>query len=475
MRDMISLINACICLALTTPLYGDSPPAGMEPRQQQSSARGTTSHQLRSGSRGSLSAADLAARILADFPDQVGEIEAAIAREKSHSRADLLAMYGRSSAASGQLDDAAAAFAMFLREFGIAHDYTPSIVMRLADCLAPLDENNTEIAHTDGGPAFSTMWRFDYQPTPERLHHAVDTYEVAAQLTVDKIYVGRALLKMGWVHRALQDWESSTGAWQCCADSASGTQMGADGLWLAAENLRLMNNPAAAAQLLLRMVSNYPQDARTEAATERAEVLVVEATREARRLDDPVALLQEEIESYSDARSADQVYRSVTGWLRRKGRDQELIAVSRWACDQTDWDDATQIRACYDLVDTLTRPTVRTGDTRAEAAEVLERIMSLTGEGDWLIPAAIRRSRLLSELARFPEADAVLHEIEPIVGNSQRWEPQLLVEMIRSKLDRGDPRGAKAHYETLSRSYPEDAESIQFDGLFGRAPREDKP
>jgi len=343
---------------------------------------------------------------------------------------------------------------MFLDEFGTEHAYSQRIAMRLADCLAPLDLDSTEIVHTPSGPEFHPQWRMRHRPRPERLRQAVVAYDLAAQLASDPAGAGRALLRIGWVHRALGKWDASTAAWDRCATEAAATMSAADALWLAAENLAWTGQPAAAAQRLRRLTSEYPDHPRTLAAADRAECLDAEALRGARWLADPVASLQAEIEERAAAKPAHEVYKSAIEWLRRRGDQSSELAVSRWACTQTGWPISARLACHHDLADTLLHGVA--GEAQhLEAAEVLGQVVALASDDNWAVPAALRRCRLLSELGFYEQADQTLNDIKGRVAGSLTWEPRFLEGKIRSLLDRGDRGRAMAIYERLSSSYPD--------------------
>ena len=56
---------------------------------------------------------------MSGFEKQRMEIEEALGAHRTRSRSDLLAMYGRSSAACGNFDRAAACYILFLQELGL--------------------------------------------------------------------------------------------------------------------------------------------------------------------------------------------------------------------------------------------------------------------------------------------------------------------------------------------------------------------
>jgi len=89
---------------------------------------------------------------LANFAVEVAVVERELAETTELTRADFLARYGRSAAASGRFDLAAAAYAMFLDEFGTQHPYSERIAVRFADCLFPFNYRQVDVVHTAAGP-----------------------------------------------------------------------------------------------------------------------------------------------------------------------------------------------------------------------------------------------------------------------------------------------------------------------------------
>ena len=392
---------------------------------------------------------------LSGFENEVRQIEADLQGEESRPREDLLAMYGRSAAASGRFDLAAAAYAMFLKEFGTGHPYSERIATRLAECLAPLDLDTVDVVHTASGAEYRPTYPMGYAPSPEQLGQAIAGCELLAGLAGDASTRGHALLRMGWVHRALNDWEGATRAWDRCATEASGTSPGADALWLAAENLSWTNQPAGAAERLRRLTADYPEDRRQAAAADRLESLEAEARRTPRWLDDPVASLRAEIEQRGAARAPHVVYRSVIDWLQPRGNREAQIAISRWGCSQTDWPIDARVACHNDLIASLLG-TGASEEDRLAAAEVLGQVVALSPDDDWAGSGAIRRFRLLNELRRFDLADQSLDNVPERLADSAAWGPRLWAERVKAALDRGDRGRAQALFHSMSSSYPDD-------------------
>lgn len=398
---------------------------------------------------------------LAEFADEIAVIERELAETTGSARADLLAMYGRSAAASGHFDLAAAAYAMFLDEFGTDHPHSQRIVTRLADCLFPFKYDRIDVFHSATGPRLEPAWRMGYSPRPELLREAVHAFELAASLAQDQNAKGSALLKLGWVHRVLGDWDASTKAWDRCADEAAQTKSAADALWLAAENLEWTNRPVDAAERLQRMAREYPQDARLSAAIERVEYLEAEARRLPQWLSDPVGSLKAEIDACAGVRSPQEVYRSAVRWLQRRNERDALIAVSRWACSQKNWPVKDRIACRFDLVDALLASTAR--DASAEAVQWLREILELAPDDGTAVHATLRCSRVLNGLERYGEACAMMEAIAERVQGSRRYQPIVLSEFAEMLLSRGDRERAAGVLDRLAASHPDYDLSDRFD------------
>ena len=408
---------------------------------------------------------------LADLTLEVAVVERELAETNGLTRADLLARYGRTAAAAGRFDLAAAAYAMFLDEFGTQHPYSERIAIRFADCLFPFNYRQVDVVHTATGPRLHPAWRMEFTPRPGRLRQAVRAYELAASIAGDSHAAGAALLKLGWVHRVLDDWGASTEAWDRCANASAPTKMAADALWLAAENLAWTGRPTASADHLRRLAIEYARDGRVAAIAERIEHLEAEARRPSDWVIDPVSSLKTEIAARSTARTRSEVYRSVVKWLGRRGDRTAMIAVSRWACTQDDWPVDARIACRNDLVDALLASSEIEADRR-EAAERLGEIVDLAPDDAVAVPVAIRRYRLLNKMEQFGEADRVADEIAARVRGSRRWEPVVLTERIESLLERGEKDRAKTILDALVKSHPDYDVHERFDAAFARTREE---
>lgn len=393
------------------------------------------------------------ALVLGDMALQIEAVGREIGAASGYSREELLTMYGRSAAASGRFEAAATAYAMFLNEFGTEHPNSENIAVRLAECLFPFKYDSVDVVHTPFGPRLVATWRMRYTPQRGHLRAAISAFELAASLAQDQYEKGAALLKLGWVHRVLGDWDASTVAWDRCTQDAVATKPAADALWLAAENLEWTNRPAEAAERMSRFLKDYPGDRRVLAGARRRESLESQARRGAEWLSDPVAALQSEIEDRQPDRSPQEVYRSIAQWLQRRGERDDLTQVSRWACEQSDWPASGRTTACFDLADALDAR----GDSSAQEESVrrLREITEFTSSESAAATAAIRCAQLLRTLDRSEEADSVLEQIAAKVKGSQRWEPVVLSEYADSLLERGDGTRALSTLKKLMAAHPD--------------------
>lgn len=182
-------------------------------------------------------------------------------------------------------------------------------------------------------------------------------------------------------------------------------------------------------------------------------MLEAEARRTPAWVVDPVASLQKEIAERAGSRKPHEVYQSVVQWLQTRQNPAAAITVSRWAAAQGNWPVESRLQALHDLTNALLVQPDAIESAKVEAADVLGKIVSLSPTDDWAIPAAIRRSRLLSELGRFEAADKTLEDIEARWKGNLHWEPSVLIERMQSLVDRGDLTDAKSLLEELRRRY----------------------
>lgn len=394
-------------------------------------------------------------RVMALLRSQCDEVNKELAQEQGGvPREDLLAMYGGSSMASGRFDVAAAAYAMFLEEFGSHHAYSGEVAQRLAESLAPLDLDNVSVLHTPEGPRYQVSWKMQHEASADRLRLAVAAYEFVSEIVAQPEAAERARLAIGWLYRALNDWTASTAAWDRCAQTAASGKITADALWLASENLQWTGQPTAAAERLAALITRAPDDPRVKAAEQQIEMLEAEARREGDWSKDPVASLQAEIAARAAARKPDEVYASVREWLRRRGDQQAMVAVGRWAITQSEWPITKRIACHFDLASALLQRPEVTEEQKQEAADVLAEIVMMAPDDDWAMQAGLRRSRVLRELGQFGPAEEMLVTLEGRANGSVTWGPQVMCERIRLLLDRGDRSRAKALGKELEKDYP---------------------
>ncbi len=397
---------------------------------------------------------------LGTFAPQRAMVEAELAKDRSGrlTRADLLAMLGRSSAASGNFELSAAAYVMFLHEFGSEHPYSEQIASRLIDSLAPLDLDNVDILFTAEGPRYEPVWRMGKVASEQRLRQAVLACEYAARIAKTPADKGRALLRMGWIQRVLNDWPAATAAWERCATETRGSPTASNALWLAAENQRWTGNPAQAAELLKRVLQDSAADAARKVTAQRTiESLEAEAHRDAAWLRDPVVGLQREIEQRRASRRPHEVYREVVVWLGQRGERAAQLSVARWAVAQSDWPLSARLAAHADTADALL--TGMPGDAaKSETAAVLEALTKLAEDDAWLIPAAIRRSSLLRDLSRAGEAMSMWTELSKRMQDPDAWEARVVPERIKVLIATGERAEARRLLDELARKYPDHPE-----------------
>lgn len=390
------------------------------------------------------------------FAEEVARVNQAIAREAAYSRDDLLAMYGRSAAASGRFDVAAAAYAMFLNEFGTDHPYSEKIATRLADCLFPFKYDQIDVLHSAAGPRLEPAWRMGFSPRPDHLRLAVPAFGLAATLALDGHAKGSALLKLGWVHRVLGDWPAATAAWEHCAADAAGTRVVGDALRLAAENQRWTGHPAEAAELLGRLQRDATKEAAKNLA-EEIEALNAEALRDEQWLNDPVAGLQGEIEN-RPKRSPEQVFQEAMNWLAQRGEQSARLAVARWGMAQGDWSGGARLAAHLHAADALLATASPSAEAKVEAADVLRQLTDIAPSDSWLVSTAMRRSALLRQIGASVEAATMWKEVAMRMQRPWVWSGQVLPERIRVSLAAKDRASAEQLLEQLEQDHPEHAE-----------------
>lgn len=374
--------------------------------------------------------------------------------ETQYPRQDLLVTYGRSAAASGQFELAAAAYAMFLDEFGINHAYGPAVTEHLAVCLAPLDTSSAEILHAPEGPRYRPTWLMNQAASDDRLRQAIEVYTLLAEHAAQPDERGKALLAQGWVYRALNQWAESTAAWDRCAATAPGSRAAADALWLASQNLTYMDRPSDAANRLRRLLTRYPDDARAAIIHDQIEALDAESRRSAAWLAKPVESLESEIAARAGVRRPYQVYSSVVRWLQRKREDAALVEVCRWAAQQAAWPKAEWVACRFDLAEALLRGAADNASAKNEAARILGEIAAMDAPADAIAEAALRRARLFSELGDHAAAATTLSEMAARCEGNRQWEPTLLAELVAALARQGLQSEAREALARLKQKYP---------------------
>jgi len=414
-----------------------------------------------------------AAMDLKAFAAEVSFVEGELAKAAGVSREDGLVMYCRSSAASGRFDRAAAACAMFLNEYGLTHPYSERMAMRFADCLFPFKFDEVNVVHTPSGPRLDAVWRMGYAPRVEHLRQAVPAFELAASLAQDEGAKGSALLKLGWVHRVLGNWDASTKTWDRCGTDVPLTKSAADALWLAAENLAWTDRQGEAVERLQRMAAEHAGDPRVAGVPVRIEHLQAEARRSAGWLSDPVASLEAEMKVRAPARSPQEAYRSAVGWLQRRGEQNALIVISRWACGQSNWTPEGRIAARFDLVDALLLGADKDG--RSEAITRLREIFNLAHDDATAARAALRCCRLLGATQQYDEADALMEALIDRVQGSKHWEIVALSEYAVSLLERGAAERSRVVVTRLHRLHPDVSLDERLEAILGADSGEVQP
>jgi len=400
-----------------------------------------------------------AAAILARLSVQHEEVKSLLAQEtdKRYSVADHMVMLGRSMAAYGRFDLSAAAYAKFLVEIGPDHEHSEEVALRLGESLAPLNLDHTGVEHSAAGPIPIVHWQMEYTPTEAALLDAVAAYTYAADIATTPEIKGKALLNLGWVHRARSAWEAATAAWDQCAEEAPGTTLAAEALRKAADNLAWTGQPLAAADRLTTLVRDCEGLINDVNIPALIEDLEAEGRRTSDWLRDPVTSLQSEIQQRAGALAPGAVYRSVARWLCRIHNDAALVTIAQWARVQDAWPLDARVRCHNDLVEALLRQAdaEQNSAKREQAAGVLGELMAILPEGEPRLQVAQARYRLLSDLGAYALADQTWDDASAQFQANPAWETTFLDCKIRSLLSRGDVEGAQQTYAQLESSYPD--------------------
>ncbi|MGD8454649.1 MAG: hypothetical protein PVJ57_22780 [Phycisphaerae bacterium] len=357
------------------------------------------------------------------------------------TRAELLVMMGRSSAATGRFGVSAAAYLTFLNEFGLRHEWAERVSLRLIDSLAPLKLDVVDVMFSTDGPQFRPAWRMGYVPDTAQLEQAVTVCETLAAELEQEAARATVLLKLGWIQRARGDWDAATRAWDRAAVAAPrGSNQATQALSLAAENCEWLGHPTEAIARLEQIVQARGEDAMTPETRSRIERLRREAGRDEAWLADPVAGFQREGETNGAADPSARYVEAAT-WLKRRGQFPVLAKLAWWASREAKWPLSVQLSVLGDLADASLAG--GTDEGRVVAAEAYASIIAASEEESWILPAAVRRSALLRVLHRPGDALSTIESTEQRLRNAEIWETTLVPEKVRVLLDLGDMEAAR--------------------------------
>ncbi|HEY3241711.1 MAG TPA: hypothetical protein VGM03_00025 [Phycisphaerae bacterium] len=401
---------------------------------------------------------------LSGFKHECERVQTYLDAHKAQPRDVVLTACANSALSSAQFSDAAAACAMFLREFGTEHAYSPQMAVWLGDGLAPLDLDNTELAYTDDGPRYNPTWKAGQTADEHRLRQAVAAYELAARIATEEYNLERSLLVLGWLHRALGEWEASTEAFDRSHAAIPDYPLAREAAGLAVENLALTGYPKQAADRLRAIAARTTDFQIAQSFLARADELDAEAARSLASFADPVPALIAEIARRAGSREPQQVYRGFADWLLRAGQKQALAVVHRWACEQADWPALARVEACLNVSDALRSES--SDSDRADAIAALQTAIELAPSTDFAAPAAIRCSRLLRDMSQYDLSEQTLADVQERAGDAPAWLAEILCERVRLRLAQGDRKGARTIYEDLATAFPHSEFTDRFAGEF---------
>ncbi|MHC4444376.1 MAG: tetratricopeptide repeat protein [Planctomycetota bacterium] len=391
------------------------------------------------------------------WPAECKQIKHDLKDKDNSTRAEALLSYTRKKAGSGHRKMAAAAYAIFLNEYGVTkHPETERVSRSLGDYLAPIDTDSYSFNRSNKGLVFQTQWSRGTKPAELQLHQAIKSYELNASITTKSQNKGYALNRIAWLYRVIGDWEASTAAWDRCAREAPRTGVGQQALWHAAKNLTVTGKTAEAAKRYRIIASRTSELRRVKVALEYAEELEAKARRSTERwLKNPVASLKEEIEERSEKRSDYQVYNSVMKWLEDMGKREAMIEIARWARDNSDdWPTKNKISCRFKLAALQQEsPEARDGEL-SEAAEALNEVLSIAKQPHTYVNAAVVAARLYSKLGQHEQARTILDGAEEFAKKASQTGHLVFIEKICVLYRQGDLDGAKAAYQAFSQSYP---------------------
>jgi tetratricopeptide (TPR) repeat protein len=390
--------------------------------------------------------------------DEVGK-----AAPDGFRRERSLVMIGRSSAAEGEFRVSAAAYLMFLNEFGLRHEWADRVVPRLIDSLAPLRTETVDIILTERGPRYEPTWRAGHSAEAADLDQAAAVCEVIAAQSPDARKAG-VLVKLGWIQRARGDWAAATGAWDRAAAVAPSTPTAIEALWLSAENCELLGQPVEAIERLEQLARHGGDDPRGATARQRIDRVQREMRRDETWLADPVSGFQREV-GQAGAEVAASRYTETARWLGRNRRTSVLATLAEWASRQADWPVAVRVAAFGDLAEASLA--AGTDEGRAGAVDALGGILAISEESSWIVSTTLRRSALLRDLGRAGEALSAIESAEERVRGPREWGIRLTPEKVRVLVALGDVAAARSLLSGLEERYADHTELAALRVLVG--------
>ena len=382
-------------------------------------------------------------------------VEAELAAHRDHSRDHALEMYAGAAAARHQFDLAATACAMFLEEFGSGHAESGRMALRSAECLFPFDPDRKEVVQEAGNVHFEGGWVAGQASTPDRLQQAITACRLAARLASDDRASGKAMIRLGWLHRLRQDWDESTRVFDECADRLKAKRPGVDALRLSAENLAWVGRPQEAAARLRQLAECITHGPRRNAILRRIEALEAAARRSADWLEDPVASFRQEIDRRVPGTSLAGVYHDVMLWLRHAGEGDALLRIAEWVAEQPDWPTSLRLEAFTEQAAVLAGRTNPTQADYLRAAEALQKASEMADSPDRAVSVTLWRSQILSRAGNAAASDTALIEAEATAGDDARLLALVLNSRIEILIERGDLKGARVAFSHLAAFFPD--------------------
>lgn len=410
---------------------------------------------------------------LASFEESVLQVEAQIKSESRFPREDLLVMSGRSAAATGKFDRSAAAYLLFLRDFGFEHPYSPQAVTRCIDSLFPLQMDSTEVTVIDGHPQFTPHWRMQCEESQERVRQAVALCERALSHFDDHQLRAGIKYREGWMHRVLNDWDASTASWDRAAAEKSATYS-PDAQWLAAENCEWLSRPQEAASRLSAFAHAFPEDARCASIPRRIARLTAESKRSQNWQSNPLQALQLEIEARKESKTPGAIFQEVVSWLSRTNRQDDLLQIGRWAVQQTDWDQSDRRFAQTVTIDALLSKGAGPNANRAEINHLFDSLLALCDDSTSTINVALRYVRFLQSVKDSQKALVVLEALRARISDDTLWDDRLAPEKIRALVALGKSQSAREELAALTKAQPGNDQLASLESLVASGSKEDK-